>query len=117
MLTRWIVDLYAWIIEVALWLFLIAAAVAGYMWTVPLLDSSGWRIESEGSWSFAGAIVSTGIAFLISAVVIGPVVVLVDIRRSVRSLEEGGAGRAPSKRDALLEARNPFLAHDADPGG
>ena len=41
MLTRLIVDLYAWIIEISLWLMLLIAAVAGYYFTVPMLYSAG----------------------------------------------------------------------------
>ena len=95
MLTRWIVDLYAWIIEIALWCFLVASAAAGYFWTVPILSDAGWIIESERSWAIAGAILSVAAAFLLFAMILGPVVILVDVRKSVRSLEKA---RSPQRQ-------------------
>ncbi|MEO8006901.1 MAG: hypothetical protein ABI728_00045 [Betaproteobacteria bacterium] len=46
MLTRLVVDLYGWIIEISLWFILLVSAVAGFHSIVPILKSAGW-IEGE----------------------------------------------------------------------
>jgi len=112
MLTRWIVDLYAWLIEIALWLFLVLAAVGGYLGIVPALSDAGWVIENKGAWSVAGAIVLVVAAFLLSAVLVGPVVILVDIRRSLRALERNAVGIGISEDRRRPAPRNPFSEHD-----
>ncbi len=37
MLTKLIVDLYGWIIEIFLWCILLAAAIAGFLGVIPIL--------------------------------------------------------------------------------
>ena len=107
--TRWIVDLYAWLIEIALWLFILLAAIGGYLGTVPVLIDFGWIIENEKAWSVAGAIVLAVVAFLLSAVFVGPVAILVDIRKSLRTLEKGNIGVSISNERRRPAPRNPFL--------
>ena len=68
------------IIEVALWLFLIAGAVFG--------GFIGYLISPYGSVAILGAIIGFGIAFLVSAVFAGPVVVLLDIRERIQNIEK-----------------------------
>ncbi len=87
MLTRLIVDLYAWIIEISLWFMLLVAGIFGYHFTVPMLNSTGAILENEAVWQIYGAGFFAIGAFLISAVVIGPFLLLLDIRKSVRVLE------------------------------
>jgi len=87
MLTRLIVDLYGWIIEISLWFILLISAVAGFHSTVLILKSSGWILESETAWRIFGAVVSPVVTFLVLVVLFGPILVLVDIRKSVKSLE------------------------------
>ncbi len=87
MLTRLIVDLYGWIIEISLWFILLLAGVAGFHGVVPILKSSGWVLENETAWRIFGAVLSPVVAFLVLVVLFGPILVLVDIRKSVRSLE------------------------------
>jgi len=41
MLTRLIVNLYTWIIEISLWFVLLISTVAGYHYTVPILKAAG----------------------------------------------------------------------------
>jgi hypothetical protein len=50
MLTRLIVDLYAWIIEISLWFILLISGVAGYCYTVPILNAAGLILENEIAW-------------------------------------------------------------------
>ena len=103
MLTRLIVDLYAWIIEISLWFMLLVAGIFGYHFTVPMLNSTGAILENEAVWQIYGAGFFAIGAFLLSAVVIGPFLLLLDIRKSVRALESkqsvGGrvGGGPPSK--------------------
>jgi len=108
MLTRLIVDLYGWIIEIALWMVLFAAAIAGFQGVVPILQSRGWILESEIAWRIFSAILSPALVFLVLVVLFGPILVLVDIRKSVRSLE---AASRSSGNDAVLhiEQREPHL--------
>jgi hypothetical protein len=107
MLTRLIVDVYAWIVEISLWFALLIFGVAGYYFTVPILSAAGWIPENEAAWSICGALFFAVIAFLVSAVVTGPFLVLVDIRKSVRALETKNGGS--SSRDLRAEPREPSL--------
>jgi hypothetical protein len=103
MLTRLIVNLYAWIMEIYLWFVLLISGVAGYHYTVPLLKAAGAIPESEAVWKIYGAFAFAVAALLLSAVVTGPFLVLVDIRKSVRALETkkisgGSSGVIPAER-------------------
>ena len=99
MLTRLIVNLYAWIIEIALWLTLLISGVAGYHLTVPILKAAGLIPENELAWKVYGALFFLVAIFLALAVFIGPFLVLLDIRKSVRALEPASA--QPSSSSAM----------------
>ena len=107
MLTRLIVDLYAWIIEISLWFMLLISGVAGYYYTVPILKATGGILVNETSWKIYGALFFPVATFLVSAVLIGPFLVLVDIRKTVRALEMKNSGS--TSRDLPAERREPFL--------
>ena len=92
MLTRLIVDLYAWIIEISLWLMLLIFGFVGYYYTVPMLHAAGAILENEAEWQMYGALFFVIGAFLISAVIVGPFLMLVDIRKSVRAIATGNSG-------------------------
>jgi hypothetical protein len=107
MLTRLIGDLYAWIIEIYLWFVVLISSVAGYHYTVPILKAAGLTLENQTAGKLLGAVVFAFVTFLVSAVAIGPIVVLLDIRKSVRTLEtksSGNGNRVPS-----AEKMEPFL--------
>ena len=87
MLSRLIVDVYAWIIEFCLWLVLPLAGVAGYHFAAPVLESIGLIVEPHAGGKIVGAFIFSLAAFLASAVVMGPILVLFDIRKSIRSHE------------------------------
>jgi len=106
MLTRLIVNVYAWIIEICLWSMLLISGVAGYYYTVPILKASGWILENEPVWKIYGALFLAVATFLVSAVLIGPFLVLVDIRKSVRALETKDSG---SSSVLPFERREPSL--------
>ena len=72
MLTKLIVDLYGWIIEISLWFILLIAGIAGFHSLVPLLKRSGAILENELAWRILGAVVSPVVAFLILVVLFGP---------------------------------------------
>ena len=97
MLTRLIVASYAWLLEIALWLTLVLACVAGYHVTVPILEHVGGVPLYPLAWKLFGAVVCPVIAFLVLAVFAGPVLVLLDIRQAVRhaaaKLERGSRER------------------------
>jgi hypothetical protein len=48
MLTRLIVALYAWLLEIALWLTLPLTGVVGYHVTVPIMNNAGATVT--GRW-------------------------------------------------------------------
>ena len=106
MLTRLIVDLYAGIIEISLWFLLLISGVAGYYYTVPILNDAGWILENEAAWKICGALLSAVAAFLVSAALTGPYLVLVDIRKSLRALETKNSGGS-SSRVLPAEPREP----------
>lgn len=87
MLTRLIPVIYIGIIEITLWLVLLIAGLVGYNATVPLLEATGWIVANAIAWSIAGAVLLVVTTFLIAVGVTGPLLVLVDIRRSVKALE------------------------------
>ena len=67
MLTRLIVNLYAWIMEIYLWLVLLISGVAGYHYTIPLLKDMGAIPETEAVWKIYGAL-----AFAVAALLLSP---------------------------------------------
>jgi hypothetical protein len=109
MLTRLIVNLYAWIIEISLWFMLLISGVAGYYYTVPILNAAGWILENETAWKIYGALLFAVATFLVSAVLTGPFLVLVEIRKSVRALEAKNSGSSSSSRVLPAEPREPSL--------
>jgi hypothetical protein len=102
MLTRLIVNLYAWIVEIALWLTLLISGVAGYYLTVPLLNAGGLIPENELAWKVYGALFILVATFLVLAVFIGPLLVLLDIRKSVKALETTSEPPRPSGAMSLF---------------
>jgi len=87
MLTRLIVVSYVRLIEIALWLMLIFAGVAGYHVTVPIMNATGAVLSPEFAWKIFGALVFPVITFLVLAVITGPFLILVDVRQAVRNIE------------------------------
>ena len=109
MLTRLIVDLYGWIIEISLWIILLIAGIAGFHGVVPILNSSGWVLENETAWRIFGAVVSPVVTFLVLVVLFGPILVLVDIRKSVKSLEAATRGSGSGGAALPIEYKEPHL--------
>ena len=99
MLTRLIVEVYVSIIEIYVWFMLLISGVVGYHVTVPILNAAGLILEHETAWKILGALLIPAATFLVLAVFLGPMLVLVDIRNSVRLIETkngGGAGGSGS---------------------
>ena len=109
MLTKLIVDLYGWIIEISLWFILLVSGIAGFHATVPALRSAGWILESEAAWKLSGAVFLPVVTFLVLAVLTGPFLVLVDIRKSVRAFEAANLGSGSSRGVKPVEHREPHL--------
>ena len=107
MLTKLVVDVYVWIIEISLWFMLLISGVTGYHYAVPVLKAAGWILENETSWKVYGALFFVVATFLVSAVLTGPFLVLVDIRKSVRALETKDTGSSSSVLS--FERREPSL--------
>jgi hypothetical protein len=95
MLTRLIPAIYVGLIEITLWLVLLIAGLVGYFAAVPAAKSAGWLLANEIGLRLGGAILCVAVTFLVACVVVGPLLVLVDIRRSVKAIEassmDGGA--------------------------
>jgi hypothetical protein len=107
MLTKLIVALYAWLLEIALWLTLPLASVLGYNVTVPVMNNAGAVLTNEFVWKICGALVFPIVTFLVLAVIIGPFLVLIDVRNAVRNIE-ARSGRARDVINSLsLERREP----------
>jgi hypothetical protein len=106
-LSRLIVDVYVWIIEIFLWLALLISSVVGYQYTVPMLQHAGAILEYQTAWKIVGAFVFALAAFLLSAVLAGPLLLLVDIRRSVATLVARSSGNG--NRDLSAEQPEHFL--------
>ena len=99
MLTRLIVVSYVWFVEIVLWLMLILSGVWGYHVTVPMMYDAGAVLTNEFAWKILGALVFSVITFLALAVIYGPLLILVDVRRAVRNIEarvERGYGASES---------------------
>jgi hypothetical protein len=107
MLTRLIVDVYAWLIEIFLWFTLLMSGVAGYYYTVPMLKAAQLILVNETGWRIYGALLLPVATFLVLAVLTGPVLVLVDIRKAVRALEANNGGTI--NRVLPAEPREPTL--------
>lgn len=107
MLTRLITNLYVWIVEISLWLMLLMACVAGYHYTVPLIEAAGWTLENETGWKIYGAILSTIVMFLALSVVTGPILLLIDIRNLLRGHKPKNAGDSGIVRS--VEPKEPTL--------
>jgi len=109
MLTRLIVDLYAWIIEIYLWFMLLVSSVYGYYNAVPIFRATGLILENNVVGKLVGAVIFAAVTFLVSAVIMGPIVALLDIRKSVRALETKNSGDSSSSRFLPSERREPSL--------
>lgn len=92
MLTRLVANVYVWIIEIFLWFMLLISGVTGYYYTVPILKTAGGILENETAWQIYGALFAALVTFLVLAVITGPMLLLVDIRKSVRALETKTGG-------------------------
>jgi hypothetical protein len=109
MLSRLIVNVYGWIIEIWLWFVLLVSAVVGFHMAVSILKDAGAVLENELAWKILGAVVFPLFAFLALAVLFGPILVLVDIRKSVRALEVASQGRGGSAGVLSVEYKKPHL--------
>jgi hypothetical protein len=104
MLTRLIAASYAWLLEVALWVSLTFAGIAGYNATIPLMEVLGASPYPEFAWKIIGACAFIVVVFLILAIFSGPLLILLDIRISVKSIavkmasHEAGDGYRPTER-------------------
>jgi len=79
MLSKIIVSAYATFIEISLWLSLLVFIVGGWNFSNPITGQGGGLI---------GAIIALIIWFVIAVVFFGAFLVLEDIRKSVKRIEE-----------------------------
>ena len=87
MLTRLIPAIYVGLIEITLWLVLLIAGLVGYVAAVPAAKSAGWLLTNEVGLRIGGAMICVAVTFLVTCVVAGPLLVLMDVRRSVKAIE------------------------------
>ena len=109
MLTRLITASYAWLIEVTLWVSLALAGIAGYNATVPILQAFGGSPSPEFTWKLIGAFAFIGVAFLLLAVITGPLLILLDVRQAVRSIEAKLIGRAGVEESRSTGRKEPTI--------
>jgi len=79
MLSKIIVSSYAIFIEISLWLSLLLFVIGGWNFSNPMTEQGG---------GFMGAIIGLVIWFVIAVVFFGAFLILEDIRRSVKRIEE-----------------------------
>ena len=89
MLTRMIVDLYAWLVEGLLWVIVISSTVVGYRYFDQVMIVFGVIVEPTIPNKLVGGAICAAVALIFSAIILAPFLVLFDIRQSVRSLESG----------------------------
>ena len=87
MLTKFIVASYAGLVELALWLALALAAFTGYQIALPVAFWMEAVPKNAFAWQIFGASALTVAAVLVLAVVTGPFLILVEIRRSILLIE------------------------------
>jgi len=109
MLTRLIVASYVWLLEIALWLALIVAAVVGFNVTVPMLNNAGAVLTNEFAWKLCGALLSSVIAFLVLTIVTGPFLVLLDVRQAIRNIDAKLERSGDASKSLPRERREPTL--------
>ena len=109
MLTRLIAASYAWLLEVALWASLGLAGLLGYNATIPLFEALGGLPYPEFAWKMLGACASIVIAFLVLAIFAGPLLILLDIRNSVKSIAAKQASREGGDESRTTERTEPTM--------
>lgn len=109
MLTRLIVKFYAWLIEACLWLAVLISCIAGYRVTLPLMNALGMIPEHALAWQLAGAVVLPVLVFLSLALLCGPFLILVDIRRAVLKLESPKDEMQPNAVRSRVERKEPQM--------
>lgn len=109
MLSRLIVNVYGWIIEIWLLMALLISAAVGFNLTVPALKYTGAVLENELAWKILGAGAFPLISFLSLAVTFGPLLVLVDIRNRVKALEASGQAGSGNAGVLPIEYKEPHL--------
>jgi hypothetical protein len=109
MLTRLVVASYAWFLEVTLWVSLALAGIAGYNAAVPLLQALGASPYPEFIWKVLGACAFIAVAFLLLAVITGPLLILMDVRHVVRSIEAKMVSREGVEESRPTVRREPTI--------
>ena len=109
MLSRLILDSYAWLLEVTLWVALLIAAVAGYHSALPVASSIGATIDSPGAWQLLGAVTSVVLTFLALAAAVGPILTLLDMRQTLKRIEDSIESAPGSLTTLRTERRDPSI--------
>lgn len=109
MLTRLIVVSYVWLLETALWITLVLSSVVGYHITVPLMNEMGAVPTHEFTWKILGALLFPIITFLGVAIIAGPLLVLLDVRQSVRNIEARSNREEEARKSLPTERREPHI--------
>jgi hypothetical protein len=87
MLTRFIVTSYAGLVELALWIAIALAVFTGYNIALPVAQWMEVAPKNAFAWQLFGASTLVVSTLLLLAVATGPLLILVDIRRSVLLIE------------------------------
>ena len=109
MLTRLIAASYAWLLEVSLWVSLALAGIAGYTSMVPIMQALGASPFPELTWKILGACAFVVVAFLLLAVITGPLLILMDVRHSLRSLDAKMVGHEGVDGGRSAERKEPII--------
>ncbi len=109
MLTRLIVACYASLLEAALWFMAVCAAVVGYHFTVPVMHAAGVVLTPDFAWKLFGALVLPVVTLVVLALVIGPFLVLLDVRQAVRGIQAKLDREAHVRQSHPSERREPSI--------
>lgn len=109
MLTRLILAFYPWLLEVALWLALLVAGFVGYNFVAPAMHVAGVALTPEDPGKIVGALILLGITFVGLAAVVGPILMLMDVRRAVRSIEARLEREVDVRGSLPVERREPSI--------
>jgi hypothetical protein len=108
MLIRLITSSYVRLLELSLWTSLAFAAIVGYHLAVPLIGLFGMVFTNELAGKLVGAVVLTTLMFLSLAAAVGPILVVIDIRQSLRRIE-ARRDRDDALTAAPFERREPSI--------
>lgn len=100
MLTVLIVKLYKWLVELMLWVFIVAGGIAASRMDLfsDISLNDDWFIDKQVVGFVSGALA----AFFVAAIIFGAVLILIEIQKSLRRIETQLERRALIQKEPAL---------------